>query len=266
MKPGLTFPPGAHKKALRYMKNWFCQIDMVAEVVGVETKQIQQMIDAKCIPGAVYGFSRHTGWWSALGAFVGNLPAQPPPEAQVWLSPAIVWWARRTVVLGRSGHNLAQIASMYQQGFVDEFAQALQQIEGAEFAKPDCFSRDGTLHVKNAREEAAQEWNGWTSGAYAVCLRNFTAQTCLRKEVLGAMIKRHFEQEGAGLYTEEELICMAQELEALITPFAPWERLTGTPGKTIDLNLQKFGLGVAFPYPGRSKVDIFPQNPIAKIL
>jgi len=39
----------------------------------------------------------------------------------------------------------------------------------------------------------------------------------------------------------------------LMTPFAPWERREGTPGKMIDSVLAKLGLGRDFSHPDREE-------------
>ena len=71
----------------------------------------------------------------------------------------------------------------------------------------------------------------------------------MRKEANATLIRLHTELPNEYNLSDIELIDLTQELASLITPFSPWERPVGTPGRTIDVVLNRFQLGDDYPYP-----------------
>ena len=133
---------------------------------------------------------------------------------------------------------------MLERGFCDEFVQALRDVDGAELAFPTCFV--GTSLDEPASHLAGRkEWNAWLDGGYAVCLRVFTGRGCVLKEALGASLKGALD---AGDHEPATLLVQAEALAEIILPFAPWQRASGTPGRTIDRLLMETGLGYERPY------------------
>ncbi len=125
----------------------------------------------------------------------------------------------------------------------------LPKIFAANLAYPSCFTQDNIVDKETAIKVANSEWDAWISGAYGVCLRDFTASTCIRKEANGTLIRLHTEMPDKYNLSDIELIDLTQELSSLITPFSPWERPVGTPGRTIDVVLNRLLLGDDYPYP-----------------
>ncbi len=235
--------------ALQYMEQWFWNISSLAQAADVNENVVNEMILEGCIPGTIYSFDLEYGWWSALAAYMGQASSTAPDDGKMWYSPATLWWIRRTVLHLPTGKSLAEISRELETTFEKEFVALLKVIPNANSAYPDGYSSDGVLDNHKAHQIAQDEWRSWICGAYGVCLRDFAANNCIRKEVFGALLKTHFEEGSASRLTDLEVLAMTQELASLVTPFAPWERPTGTPGKTIDVALCRFKLGSDYPYP-----------------
>ena len=88
----------------------------------------------------------------------------------------------------RNGATPEAAAAANYDHFVDRFAHLLSAAPGAEEAFPDCWPH-GRLDPRRAHLAARQEWATWLQGAYGVCLRVFTADSCIRKETLAAFGK-----------------------------------------------------------------------------
>jgi hypothetical protein len=231
---------------MAYVERWFWSLDELASASGATPSETLALIAAGCAPGIVYARDSAGEWWSALGAYQGRMPPQPAEASRCYYAPAAAWGLRRAVLATRGGSSAAQAAEANRDDFAAAFRTALGP--DARIAFPTCFADDGTLDESGVAAAARREWELWIAGVYAVCLRGFTAETCIRKETLGAMLKQSL---AAGLHAPEEVraqLAMAEELSLLVLPFAPWERPGGTPGLTIDRLLAEQALGDALPY------------------
>jgi hypothetical protein len=221
----------------RYVERWFWTLDNLAEAVGVAPARIKQLIAAKCAPGPIYARGGD-GWWSALGAD-GAAPA-----GEHWYSLGAAWGLRQAELATRGGSSPAEAAAMLRDRFADRFAVALGHQRYARLVFASCFSGD-TIDPDAARVAARDEWASWIQGGYGVCLRVFTAETCVAKESLGAWLKAALAEpdcDAAALLADAEI------LAGLLLPFAPWQRASGTPGRTIDRLLREQHLGDDRPY------------------
>ena len=98
--------------------------------------------------------------------------------------------------------------------------------DGAEMVAPDHLALvDRAGGIDRLRDwfeaRAPGEWDDYLSGEYAVCLRSVTPETIVRKSLLVERIE--------GLLADDkpsaELAAAVDELDALLRPFAPYDRI-----------------------------------------
>jgi hypothetical protein len=237
------------RAARAYVERHFWTPEALSHAVGVPWERLEILIKARVAPGAVYARDPQGGWWSALGGWVdGDGPALPEPLAEVWLSPWTAWAFRRAVLAAADGVSDEACARLEFGRFGLQFASALARIPSARAAFPDCFYDDGRVDPGNAALRAEKEWADWLDAGYAVCLKTFTGAACVEKESLGALLKRHVADPVAHPMTRVECLDACATLSGQMLPFAPWERPTGTPGLTIDVILERLGVGAERPY------------------
>lgn len=242
----MTFTPTPEQQqhCLDYVSSWFWPKDKLSDAAGITSSHLDELIDAKCIPGIIYSYTQDEGWWSALAAYRGDISASPKAGGQDFYSPGALWWIRRTLLLLRQGETLSDAANHNEAHFSSRYtALAAQQ---------------SSLDTASLEEQTGNEWRSWISGAYAVCLRDFSADICFRKEILAKDLKQAAKNlEQATPEQQLEIIDKTQELASLLLPFAPWERPTATAGLTIDPILEKLELGIDIPHPGQKPAQRF---------
>lgn len=224
----------------RYVERYFWSLQDLAAAAGASKQRVSELIKARCAPGPIY-VSRGDVWWSALDRRTADMP-----EGEAWFSPGSAWGLRRALLATREGARDADAAEMLKDSFVQEFLMALGVTKGAELAFPDCFVADGPDPSATAGK-ARSEWSDWLDGGYGVCLRVFTGRNCVAKEALGASIRRSL---ASARYDRQQLLMDAEALAGLMLPFAPWQRQSCTPGRTIDPLLTELNLGSARSYAG----------------
>ena len=233
---------------MKYMERWFLPLRDIAEGAGLDKATAQKLIDHRGAPGPIYAYSEDHGWWSALAAYIGKDETNPPDGSRQWHSPGAIWWLRRAKLFMSNGADATAAAKNNTEHFAASFVREVEQTPDAKLAYPTCFP-GGVFNLKAAQDVAASEWAAWTSGAYGVCLRFFSAESCVRKEALAARIKKEMAGRHAENATSDEHIFdMCEQLASLVLPFAPWERSSGTPGIAIDRPLEALSLGRERPY------------------
>jgi hypothetical protein len=221
----------------RYVQRWFWSLDQLARATGGPPEAVTQLIEAGCAPGPIYVLTSDNHWWSAVDD--GSAP-----RGTAWYSPASAWGLRRSFLAIREGMSAAEAAEAERAYFVGEFIETIGSVDGAALAFPACFVGQ-LVDAAAAADQAHAEWDSWLAGGYGVCLRIFTAGTCLRKESLGAALKHAL---AAGQNPGQAMLRQAEELACIILPFAPSQRGSTTPGRTIDPILGLMKLGSELPY------------------
>lgn len=229
-----------------YVRHWF--LTKAEFESRLPSPLLTELIDAGAMPGPIYGQLAEDKWWSALTIPMADRANHIARSAALYYAPSALWWARRTLLsMNRHGHSMDQAASENRAHFIADFAARLSTQPFAATIYTACFPAD-IFDEKVAAAKAEIEWESWMDGGYAVCLRRFSANSCIRKEVLAAYLKRDFAApDGEKLSTTEQFDLM-EELESLLLPFAPFERPTGTPGVVVDRILRELSLGNERPY------------------
>jgi hypothetical protein len=229
--------------ASAYVARWFWRLDTLAAASGASEDLISTLIETGCAPRPTYACAVQGEYWSALDASRGRGAARAPDDATCWYSRSSAWDLRRAILSLRKGLTPAEAAAANRAHFIAAFVDALEQVDGAREAYPGCWADSG-IDREAAARTAEREWRAWLDGGFGVCLRVFSARTCIAKESLVTRIKRLLPTAEPG-----DLLDDAQALSQLILPFAPWERPHCSPGLTIDPLLEKAGLGGEIPYP-----------------
>ncbi|MEO1226724.1 MAG: DUF6058 family natural product biosynthesis protein [Pseudomonadota bacterium] len=230
-----------------YLDMWFCREAELAAMCGTEVATVRQLVAKGGIPGVVYRFDTRGAAWSALAAYQGLEQPECAASATEWFTPASARWVRRAVLLARAGD--ASAAETLKQQFLDDYIAAIESVPA-------------TLREGLASSESGEEvWDAWVRGAYAVCMRIFTAETIVDKHCRQVRAKRLL---AAGELTPDELppderLMLHEDIEALagfLTPFSPFERPNGTPGTVIDRGLAELGLGTENPFSATSPAPL----------
>lgn len=226
-----------------YVSRWFLNKDAFLSSSGASETQFEDLLAAGAMPGVIYSQSSDGDWWSILGAAEDSAA---PAGGEDWYSPAAVWWCRRAILAIRQGSSAEAAAQVNKEHFLKGFVGSLALEPLAKRAFPSAFLGDRV--ETSARKVAEAEWDSWISGGYAVCLRRFSAETCIRKESLGHCVREHFAGAEENRLDDQTLFDLVERLEALILPFSPWERPNCTPGKAVDPALEFLQLGREYPY------------------
>lgn len=232
----------------RYVRRWFVPFEELVRRSGGTAAQANALIAAGAAPGIIYSVSPSGGWWSALGAFSGKAPPNPPVGGEHWYAPAALYWLRRGRLLLGEGMSVHEAAATNRAAFCDQFLAALAEEPLARANFPTAFEGD-SVDEAGARSAAEAEWAAWISGAYAVCLRSFTGQSCIAKESLARHIRTTWPVDVEPVQAPGiDALDAMERLSVWLMPFAPFERLSGTPGIAIDRMLAVLDLGEDDPF------------------
>ncbi|MGD8326879.1 MAG: DUF6058 family natural product biosynthesis protein [Sphingomonadales bacterium] len=242
-----SLSPDQNQAAFDYVDFWFWRKETLLEASNIEHPLFDALVEAKAIPGIIYSFHEKDGWWSALAAYKEETRPHPRQGGKDYYSPAALWWIRHTCLSLKEEMNVREAATLNASKFKHQYKTLYKNL-------PSCYPHLAYALPPIPDDEldalAHSEWEAWVTGAYAVCLRDFSADICLRKEALAKTLKAHLAGPlGVSEASQDKLLHMTQDLASLLLPFAPWERPTATAGLILDPIIKTFGLGVDIPQP-----------------
>jgi len=220
-----------------YLESWFVHADELTAKCGASWPFIQALIEAQACPGIVYSTDGQGRVWSALGAYLGHpIEGFFAGETVDWFSPAAVSWIRLAEL--SEARSPCEKSEFLQDRFHLEFSLAIE-------ALPDSLRQ-----YADRIDDAEHAWDAWVRGAYAVCLKAFSAELVVEK--LTRRLRAH-ELLALGVHSlspSEKLTLLEDvtRLSEILTPFSPFERPNGTPGTVIDKALSELGLGCENPF------------------
>jgi len=159
---------------------------------------------------------------------------------------AATWWVRRASLLVDGGLTDPHlVAVQLRETFRADFTQAVVTSPIARLGYPDLFD-GGKIALDACNSRADREWADWINGGYGVCLRRFDANSLVTKtcEVTrNQMISENGTKDRLTQVERLSLLDAIEKLDAVMLPFAPYQRPSGTPGKWIDKLMYKYNFG-----------------------
>ena len=222
-----------------YVERHFVQLPELAARAGTDGVTAGELVAAGVAPQPSYRIWPSGAFSSPVGGAHGGEPAGPSAD---WYSPAAAWWIRRALGMAEAP---ATIARLFADSFVADFVAQLAGLPDGHLAYPQIYV-DGALSPTAAEALARTEWADWIDGGYGVCLRHWSAADAIAKMLQrGRIIALTDGGTRETLEPRDRLALLEamERLDAVLLPFAPHQRPTGTPGLWIDRILVRYGLG-----------------------
>lgn len=222
-----------------YVERHFVGLQDLADRAGTDIAAVADLVTAGALPQPSYRIWPNGAFSSPVGGAHGGAPQGIPTD---WYSPAAIWWLRRALGLGLAPSEIAQ---RFAAEFGADFVARLRALPDGHLAYPDVYV-DGVLSADVADGLAAAEWADWIDGGYGVCLRHWSAADAIAKMLQRGRIIALTDGASRDALTPSDRLALLEALErldAVMLPFAPHQRPTGTPGLWIDRILVRYGLG-----------------------
>jgi hypothetical protein len=174
---------------------------------------------------------------------VGQIGVCEGPS-QDYYGRAVPWWLRRAAEFLRDQPSI-NIAEAMQSWLAEDLTRVLRERapDANRFAWGHIVDAGGAvdnLALDRAVDTLFQEWR---LGGWCVCLREFDAHHLVTKESERLRIE-HLTDAGRhatiDVATRHRLLDAIARLDSVMTPFAPYERPTCTPGKFIDAMVARY--------------------------
>lgn len=216
---------GLFERSRAYIETTCTPRDLLAAASGVDERTLHTLEQAGAMPAPTYFLFE-----GAIRSAIRELGNPPNQGDRAFYAPAIVAWLRRAVLLD---------ARALQAWFAESFEAALvaQATDSRVHGWTRLFAPDGSLDRDAVATEVRLLHVGWLNGGWAVCLRRWNGYHVVTKDLERARIAA-ITADGtrATLWPNERLALQdaIERLDAVMLPFAPFERPHGTPGLYID--------------------------------
>ncbi len=229
---------------VRYLERFFLPEEQFIKAANISSAQFNALVEAEAIPGPIYRIWKNGSVWSPIGGQHGNPNSKYPDST--WYAAAAVWLARQAKILMKNERlTSTQVASIFKSEFATDFRAALLVNDSQLFEYQALFNGPDLDEIKLAKQ-LETEWQSWILGGYAVCLRRWDGSHPVIKNIEIARI-RTLTDDGTKptLTTKEQIALLSaiKRLDAVMLPFAPYQRPVGSPGKWVDQLLGKYELG-----------------------
>jgi hypothetical protein len=215
--------------------------------VGIGADMLAELKAAAIIPRPTYEIY-DTGIISPIAAL-----GRAGRHLGTYYGPAITGWLRRCAMYRRQC-SAEQLAPAMRMWLDRDFLRALigQSEAASKFGWSHLFEA-GELVPDRFASAATQLWNEWLGGGWAVCLNHFSGYDVVTKDVelerIPILAEIQADQSWRGL----ELIDCVLRYDAIVRPFAPFERPISSRRRVVDLVVLDHEL--PWPSPDRSIVS-----------
>lgn len=161
-----------------------------------------------------------------------------------YFGPSVIGWLKHAALLREGKHAILPALNM---AFADSFRSALrrQVMRARTYAWSHLFDARGDLKDGAVDEQIRTLSAEWMNGGWAVCLRQWDGHHVVTKDLerafIGAITDDGARQTLAPI-DRRALRDAIERLEAVMLPFAPYERPHGTPGLFIDRMRERYGV------------------------
>jgi hypothetical protein len=207
--------------------------DQLAAASAVDEATLQRLEAAGGMPAPTY-----TVFDSAIHSPIRALGESPQRGERAFYAPSVIAWLRRASLLDADALSL---------WFGESFEAALlaQAVDARVHGWTRLFASDGALDREALAAEVLSLNADWMRGGWAVCLRRWNGYHVVTKDLERARIGAITADATRGALSVQERLALQdaiERLEAVMLPFAPFERPHGTPGLFIDRMRERYGV------------------------
>lgn len=221
------------ERSRAYVETTCTPRELLAAASAVDEATLHTLEQAGGMPAPTY-----TVFDGAIRSAIRELGNPPNQGGRAFYAPAVVAWLRRAVLLD---------ARALQAWFAESFEAALvaQAIDARAQGWTRLFAPGGSLERDALTAEVQSLHADWLNGGWAVCLRRWNGYHVVTKDLerarIGA-ITADGTRETLSAPERSALRDAIERLDAVMLPFAPFERPHGTPGLYIDAMRQRYAV------------------------
>jgi hypothetical protein len=214
---------GSMQTLREYLGKHYINLEQLASLTGIQTLQIQQLIDAKLAPAPSYIVTPNR---KLISCVFGEFDAQDAAEGDYFHRNAQVWITRAKESHDRLGAVAAK--DDLRTRFKSKFVDALREINDSTVRLPDTFSASGQPIASRVEERFEEAWEALVEGVYSLCVADPSNERSIaRKEMLQEYLQGVSAKVGAGeslLASERNrVLSLIRQYAEAAMPFAPPE-------------------------------------------
>jgi hypothetical protein len=221
------------ERSRAYVESTCTPRELLAAASGVDEATLHRLEQAGGMPAPTY-----TLFDGAIRSAIRELGQLPKHGGRAFYAPAVIAWLRRAALLD---------ADALQTWFGESFEAALlaQAADACVHGWARLFASDGSLDHDALAAEVQSLHADWLNGGWAVCLRRWNGHHVVTKDLERARIGAITADGAHETLSARERLALQdaiERLDAVILPFAPYERPHGTPGLFIDRMRERYGV------------------------
>jgi hypothetical protein len=220
-----------YERSRAYVESTCTPRQLLAAASGVDEATLHRLGDAGGMPAPTY-----TLFDGAIRSAIRTLGEPPAQGGRAFYAPAVVAWLRRAALLD---------ANALRTWFAESLETALlaQAADARAHGWTRLFAADGSLDREALATEIQSLNADWLNGGWAMCLRRWNGYRVVTKDLERARIGAITADGTRDTLSPNERLALQdaiERLDAVMLPFAPYERPHGTPGLYIDAMRERY--------------------------
>lgn len=205
-----------------YLRRHYWTAERLADACGMETAQLDALLDHGLVPAPSY-VVRADG--SLQSAAFGDFPEAGATPGRYFHPGTVAWVERAREVL--ADHDADAARAELEQRFRHNFAAALADLDRALARLPDSFDDQGAPRAAGLEAHTADAWDAFREGIFGLCVADPTTERAIAikeilQETLGARRQALAEDPAAPGGHADLPALIARYAEAAM-PFSPLE-------------------------------------------
>jgi hypothetical protein len=221
------------ERSRAYVETTCTPREQIAAASGVEKATMQRLEAVGGMPAPTY-----TLFDGAIRSAIRELGDPPKQGGRAFYAPAVIAWLRRAALLD---------ANALRTWFAESLETALlaQAADARAHGWARLFAADGSLDREALATEIQSLNADWLNGGWAVCLRRWNGYHVVTKDLERARVGAITADGTRETLSPNERLALQdaiERLDAVMLPFAPYERPHGTPGLYIDAMRERYAV------------------------
>ncbi len=217
----------------QYLQQHYCTLEHLLKTCDLSKDEFFAYVTARCLP-------QHSYEWqikSAVSSFLGK---------QEWVGQSILYYHPRHILLLHdliTWHRFMpfeDMAKTLQEDFKVHYVAKLKELDAFSDVLRDCGDEPAALD-----KFLEAEWQAYLEGTYGLCVNEPTAENIATKEMMLRRIRLLTANGSKATLSDGERVLLKkaiQALDAVLSPFAPYERAQSSRELWLNAIVAKYAL------------------------
>ena len=220
-----------------YLEKYFLTTQQLSVACNISTNELEALIEANLVPQPSYIVTKASGKSATITSFVFGEMSAPEANAGEYFHRDSPVWVNRAIAM-ISSHGRAATYDILKNNFIDQFAEALKELNVSIWRLADSFDENGAVINEGLRLRCATAWKYFLNGTFNLCVAQPVSEAEIaKKEILQEKLSALSENGQKTDFTSGEkkmIVKLIADYANAAMPFSPVEYAISSRKRLVD--------------------------------